>query len=171
MVTTTLRFMVVTLVMLHAPPGPARAIGLEASCRGNMDAYRSAQPERVAGEGKATQGPCQALHFANETVTKYALRNRNGTLVGHHHHLWQLETSVYEKLNKATRPRGCEPFVLFPKLLQKDEANLSLTTARFGQPIECKDEGHVSSSCCGVSSCMHMQNKNDEPLIVGHKVL
>ena len=120
-----------------------RAIGTESSCRGSMDQFRHGREPQNGLMG----GPCKFLEFSNKTVTKRAREHDKLSA----DFMWETETSVYERINAVKRPRGCEQFFLFPKLVSTNRSEYSFTTERFGMPIECKDSAYVTSTCCDVS--------------------
>jgi len=84
---------------------------------------------------------------ADGTVTKVARPSAAGLFdyvkrdVKTARDFYELEVGIYERLQSVPRPRGCEQFDLFPRLLSKDDESLSFVTNRFGAPLE------VSSSC------------------------
>ena len=58
-----------------------------------------------------------------------------------HGTLFSQEVASYNRIQAVPRPKGCENFLLFPRMLASDKEAKTLTMERFGKPIEC-------AGCC-----------------------
>ena len=79
------------------------------------------------------KGRCGLIKIGPKTVTKQATQTKRGL---ENIDFYSLETRIYERLQSVKRPKGCEGFKLFPRLVAKDDARMTLTTERFGAPLE-----------------------------------
>ena len=62
-----------------------------------------------------------------------------------HKTLFEVEVAAYARIAAVSRPKGCEGFVLFPRMLSSDRTSKTITIQRFGQPIGCL---YGNMSCC-----------------------
>jgi len=84
-------------------------------------------------DSNGEQKKCNLVKIGSKTVTKKSAPTKRGL---ENIDFYSLETRIYERLQSVKRPKGCEGFKLFPRLVAKDDARMTLTTERFGAPLE-----------------------------------
>ena len=74
-----------------------------------LDANGEHTHERTQGHER-----CNFIAITSEMVTKTASQKKDG-IFETAREFYELETSIYERLQSVERPRACRSFILFPR--------------------------------------------------------
>ena len=129
--------LMMTMTMALGQPQPRQ---LMANCIDPVTGEHTT--EKAEGKHLGGDFRCDLVQFTAKTVTKTAAVKKN--LFDTAREFYELETGIYERLQSVKRPRGCEKFILFPRMLSKDDRSMSFVVERFGAPMECN---HLDMCC------------------------